>query len=77
MAEQLILKGTLEGHVSQPVLATRGTQRSIGRDGDRVDVAGVADVISLQLAAGELPDLWWKPFLSAKNSSPGIMVALA
>jgi hypothetical protein len=39
------------------VLAAGGTQRSIGGDGDGVDVAGVADVVSLQLAGGELPDL--------------------
>lgn len=40
------------------ILATRGAQGSIGGDGDGVDVAGVADVISLQLAGGELPDLF-------------------
>lgn len=39
------------------VLAAGGTQRSIGGDGDGVDVAGVADVVGLQLAGGELPDL--------------------
>lgn len=39
------------------VLATGGAQRAIGRDGDGVDVTGVANVVSLQLAGGELPDL--------------------
>lgn len=40
------------------VLATGGAQRAIGGDGHGVDVAGVADVVSLQLAGGELPDLF-------------------
>jgi len=40
------------------VLATGGAEGAIGRDGDGVDVAGVSDVVSLQLAAGELPDLF-------------------
>lgn len=40
------------------VLAARGAQRAIGGDGHGVDVAGVADVVSLQLAGGELPDLF-------------------
>lgn len=39
------------------VLATRGAQRSIGGDGDGVDVAGVANVVGLELAARELPNL--------------------
>lgn len=39
------------------VLATGGAERAIGGDGDGVDVAGVADVVGLQLAGGELPDL--------------------
>lgn len=39
------------------VLATGGAQGSIGGDGDGVDVASVADVVGLQLAGGELPDL--------------------
>lgn len=39
------------------ILAAGGAQGSIGGDGDSVDVAGVADVIGLQLAGGELPDL--------------------
>jgi hypothetical protein len=40
------------------VLATRGAEGTVGGDGDGVDVAGVADVVGLQLAAGELPDLF-------------------
>lgn len=39
------------------VLATGGAQGSIGGDGDGVDVSSVSDVVSLQLAGGELPDL--------------------
>lgn len=39
------------------VLATRCAERAIGGDGDGVDVAGVADVVGLQLAAGQLPNL--------------------
>lgn len=39
------------------VLATGGAKGSIGRDGDGVDVAGVTDVVGLQTAGGELPDL--------------------
>jgi hypothetical protein len=39
------------------VLATRGAQRAIRGDGDGVDVAGVADVIGLKAAGGELPNL--------------------
>lgn len=39
------------------VLATGSAEGSIGRDGDGVDVAGVADVVGLELAAGELPNL--------------------
>lgn len=39
------------------VLATRGAERTIGRDSDRVDVASVAVVVGLQLALAELPNL--------------------
>lgn len=39
------------------ILAAGGAQRSIGGDGDGVDVASVADVVGLQLAGGELPNL--------------------
>jgi len=39
------------------VLATRGAQRTVGGDGDSVDVTGVTDVVSLELAGGELPNL--------------------
>ena len=39
------------------VLATGGAERSIGGDGDGVDVASVADVVGLDAARGELPDL--------------------
>lgn len=39
------------------VLATGGAEGSIGGDGDGVDVAGVTDVVGLQAAGGELPNL--------------------
>ena len=39
------------------VLATGGAERAIGRNGDGVDVAGVAVVVGLQLALAELPNL--------------------
>lgn len=39
------------------VLATGGAEGAIGRDGDGVDVAGVTDVVGLQAAGSELPDL--------------------
>jgi hypothetical protein len=40
------------------VLATRGAERSVGRDGNSVDVASVSDVVGLQSARRELPDLF-------------------
>ena len=39
------------------VLATGGRERTIRRDGDSVDVAGVAVVVGLELELRELPDL--------------------
>lgn len=39
------------------VLATGGAERSIGGDGDGVDVAGVTDVVGLETAGSELPNL--------------------
>lgn len=39
------------------VLATGGAEGAVWGDGDGVDVAGVADVVGLQAAGGELPDL--------------------
>ena len=39
------------------VLAAGSAQRAIGGDGDGVDVSGVADVVGLQLAGRELPNL--------------------
>lgn len=40
-----------------PVLATGGAERAIGGDGDGVDVAGVADVVGLDAAGSEFPNL--------------------
>ena len=39
------------------VLATGSAERTIGGDGDGVDVAGVADVVGLDTARSELPNL--------------------
>ena len=39
------------------VLATGGAERAIGGDGDGVDVTSVTNVVSLDTAGGELPDL--------------------
>ena len=39
------------------VFAAGGAEGAIGRDGDGVDVARVADVVGLDAAVGELPDL--------------------
>ena len=39
------------------VLASRGAEGTVGRDGDGGDVAGVAKVVGAQLALGKLPDL--------------------
>lgn len=39
------------------VLAAGGAEGSIGGDGDGVDVAGVADVVGLNAAGSEFPDL--------------------
>lgn len=39
------------------VLATGGAERTIGGNGNGVDVASVAVVVGLQLALAELPDL--------------------
>ena len=39
------------------VFAAGGAQRAIGGDGHGVDVAGVADVVGLDAAGGEFPDL--------------------
>ena len=39
------------------VLATGGSERTVGGDGDSVDVSSVAVVVGLQLELGEFPDL--------------------
>jgi hypothetical protein len=39
------------------VLATGSAERTIGGDGDGVDVAGVADVVGLDAAGSEFPNL--------------------
>ena len=40
------------------VLAAGGAEGAVGRDGDGVDVAGVTDVVGLDTAGGELPNLF-------------------
>ena len=42
------------------VLAARGAEGAVGGDGHRVDVAGVADVVGLDAARGQFPDLWYR-----------------
>lgn len=39
------------------ILSTRSAERPIGRDSNRVDVTGVSNVVGLETAAGELPNL--------------------
>lgn len=39
------------------VLATGSGQGSVGGDGEGVDVAGVTEVVGLELASVEFPDL--------------------
>lgn len=39
------------------VFAAGGAEGAVGGDGDGVDVAGVADVVGLDAAGGEFPDL--------------------
>ena len=39
------------------VLAAGGAEGPVGRHGDRVEVPGVADVVGLQLAVGQVPHL--------------------
>ena len=39
------------------ITSTRGAERTIGRNGDSVDVTRVSDVVGAQLALGKLPDL--------------------
>jgi hypothetical protein len=39
------------------ILSTRGAERSIRGDSDSVDVSGVSNVVGLQSARGELPNL--------------------
>lgn len=40
------------------ILAAGGAERTIGGDGNGVDVAGVADVVGLELAGAEFPNLF-------------------
>ena len=40
-----------------PHLAARRAQRAVRRDGDRVDIAGVAVQVVLELTVGKVPHL--------------------
>ena len=48
------------------VLAAGGAERAVGGDGDGVDVAGVTDVVGLETAGSELPNLF-KSLVSFRN----------
>ena len=39
------------------VLSSRGTERTIGRHADSVEVSGVSDEVVAELAVGQVPDL--------------------
>lgn len=39
------------------ILSTGSTERAVGGDGDGVDVTGVTDVVGLDAAGSEFPDL--------------------
>jgi len=39
------------------IFATRGAERTVGRNGDGVQITRVPDVVRLQLAVGQVPDL--------------------
>ena len=52
---------------SDTVLAAGCRERTIGRDRDGVDVAGVTVVVSLELELGEFPDLGGKLALCRKQ----------
>lgn len=45
------------GGVTKPYLSSGCAERAVGGHGDGVQVAGVADVVRLQLAVGEVPHL--------------------
>jgi len=53
------------------VLATRGAERAVGGDGDGVDVASVADVVGLELAAREFPNL--DKLVPARGDNDGVL----
>lgn len=58
------------------VLTTGGAEGAIGGDGDGVDVTGVTDVVGLELAGGELPNLSTEILVSLlvdpKQSDPAL-----
>lgn len=50
------------------VLATGGAEGSVGGDGDGVDVSGVTDVVGLETARSELPNLDANQMLASRPS---------
>merc|ERR1719385_88810 len=54
------------------VLAARGAEGSVGGHGDGVQVAGVPDVLGLQLAVGQVPNL--DVFVPAGRDNDGVLV---
>jgi len=54
------------------VLATGGAEGTVGRHGDGVQVAGVTDVVGLQLAVGQVPDL--DVFVPSSGDNDGVLV---
>jgi len=54
------------------VLATGGTQRTVGRHGYGVQVSGVSDVVGLEPAVGQVPDL--DIFVPAARNDDGVLV---
>src|SRR5699024_5545121 len=53
---QVLALGKIPEH-SLEVLATRSAQGTVGRNGDGVQVAGVSDVVGLELAVGKVPHI--------------------
>jgi len=54
------------------VLAARSTQRTVRTHGDSVQVACMADVVGLQLAVGQIPDL--DVFVPTSGDDDGILI---
>ena len=53
---KMLVVGEIPKH-SLAVLAAAGAQGAVGGEGDGVKISGVADVVGLQLAVGQVPHL--------------------